>query len=243
MSAQQRFRSLVTHIGRIYAAPDCDQRTTHLQDGLAELVEVMNPSSSADWVTMGKDSDRLMKVWVAKEGGTEAAAAVVAQLAGMLEDLADATGDDMEVECVQIKVEPPALKIHEPIQHVAVPAVPTVVVAAPAVVVKAVEEVAMVEDEKEVVVEVEDAHAEPSDADEEEQEEEVLEPEDEEAAEEEAAEEEEGGMEVEIITFRGRQYWMDVNTKKLYGFTGEDEDIGDEVGEVVNGKPTFYAAK
>jgi len=39
---------------------------------------------------------------------------------------------------------------------------------------------------------------------------------------------------------RGRAYWLEVDTKKLYAVVGDD-DLGDEIGEMVNGKPRFYA--
>jgi hypothetical protein len=65
-------------------------------------------------------------------------------------------------------------------------------------------------------------------------EEEVVEPD----AEEE--EEEESGMNVEQVMIRGRAYWLEVDTKKLYAVVGDD-DLGDEVGEMMNGKPRFYA--
>jgi hypothetical protein len=65
----------------------------------------------------------------------------------------------------------------------------------------------------------------------------VVEPE----AEEEEAEEEEG-MEVDKVVIRGRSYWMDTNSKKLYAVVGDD-DVGDEVGAIVNGKAVFLAPK
>lgn len=53
-------------------------------------------------------------------------------------------------------------------------------------------------------------------------------------------EEEESGMNVEQVMIRGRAYWLEVDTKKLYAVVGDD-DLGDEIGEMVNGKPRFYA--
>lgn len=73
-----------------------------------------------------------------------------------------------------------------------------------------------------------------------EEEEEVVEPEEEEAEEE----EEDAGMEVEQVMIRGRTYWKDTNTNKLYAVVrGEDgeDDVGDEVGVLENGKPKFLA--
>lgn len=67
------------------------------------------------------------------------------------------------------------------------------------------------------------------------EEEEVVEP-----AEEEEVEEEDSGMNVEQVMIRGRAYWLEVDTKKLYAVVGDD-DLGDEIGEMVDGKPRFYA--
>ena len=60
----------------------------------------------------------------------------------------------------------------------------------------------------------------------------------EEVEETEEEEEEEAGMEVEQITIRGKNYWIETNTKKLYAIVGED-DVGDEVGAMVGGKAVF----
>ena len=59
----------------------------------------------------------------------------------------------------------------------------------------------------------------------------------EEQAEEEQAQEEEG-MEVEPIKIKGKNYWIDTATHKLYAVVGED-DVGDEVGAIVAGKAVF----
>jgi hypothetical protein len=91
-------------------------------------------------------------------------------------------------------------------------------------------------EEEEEVVEEEEEEEEVEETVEEEEEEEVLEPET-----EEAAEEEEAGMEVEQVFIRGRAYWLETNTQKLYAIVDE-EDVGDEVGAMVNGKPQFLAA-
>jgi hypothetical protein len=100
------------------------------------------------------------------------------------------------------------------------------------------EEEEVVEEEEEVVEEdvEETVEEEEEEVEETVEEEEVLEP----AAEEEA-EEEEVGMEVEQVFIRGRAYWLETNTQKLYAIVDE-EDVGDEVGAMVNGKPQFLAA-
>ena len=67
------------------------------------------------------------------------------------------------------------------------------------------------------------------------EEEEEEEEEDEEVEEEEAEE----GMEVEVRTIRGKKYWFEAKTKKLYAIVGED-DVGDEVGILLaNGTPVM----
>lgn len=104
------------------------------------------------------------------------------------------------------------------------------------------EEVVDEEVVEEEVVEVVEEVVEEEEVDEEEvveeevdEEEEVVEPE-----EEVVEEEESDAMEVEQITIRGRQYWLETNTKKIYAVVDED-DVGDEVGEMVANKPRFYA--
>jgi hypothetical protein len=47
-------------------------------------------------------------------------------------------------------------------------------------------------------------------------------------------------MEVEQVVIRGRTYWIDTNSKKLYANAAGDE-VGDEVGAMVNGKPVFLS--
>ena len=89
------------------------------------------------------------------------------------------------------------------------------------------------------------------------EEEEVVEPEEEEATEEEVADEEateEGEGEEEETpaeeepegvlkkVFRGRTYWMGETSGTLYTYTGDDEDVGDEVGKVVDGRAVFLTA-
>ena len=93
MSAQQRYRTLVHHIGRIYAAPE-GTRTELLQTGLDQIVSVVGPTNATAWTTVSADSDRLLKVWVAKERehNEVASAAVAEQLADMLRELASAPG-------------------------------------------------------------------------------------------------------------------------------------------------------
>ena len=46
-------------------------------------------------------------------------------------------------------------------------------------------------------------------------------------------------MEVEQVTIRGRMYWLETNTKKLYA--NDNDEVGDEVGAMVNGKPLFLS--
>ena len=61
---------------------------------------------------------------------------------------------------------------------------------------------------------------------------------------EESEEEEEEGMEVARRRIQGRDYWWEEKSNKLYAFTGEDDDVGDEVGILLaNGKPVLLACK
>jgi hypothetical protein len=54
----------------------------------------------------------------------------------------------------------------------------------------------------------------------------------------EAEEEEEEGLEVEPIMIRGRKYWLG-SDKQIYAVI-DDDDVGDAVGEMVDGKPRFF---
>jgi hypothetical protein len=69
-----------------------------------------------------------------------------------------------------------------------------------------------------------------------------VEPDEEEEIEvEEEVEEEEEGMEVEVRTIRGKKYWYEAKTKKLYAIVGDD-DVGEEVGILLaNGTPVMIA--
>jgi hypothetical protein len=82
-----------------------------------------------------------------------------------------------------------------------------------------------------VVTNAEEAEVEEAEEEEEEEEEEAEEAEE---AEEEAEEE---GMEVEQVTIRGRKYFKDVKTNKLY--VDDNDEPGEEAGAIVNGKPVF----
>ncbi len=336
MSAQQRYRTLAHYIGRVYTAEN-GTRTDTMKTGLDEITAVVNPHDSRGWATVGADSNRLLKVWEAKENNP-AAAVAAAQIGDLLAELAaDAASA-------------PVLVVQDHIQHVhpfgyhqtpiTTRPVPTdevssiassesledsddsasvassvkqvTITAAPAVPLTEEEaeatddetevnhldedsdeaEVEAAEDESEkastvsapvpdVEEDAEEAAADEGEDEEEakqimidgkmywlekatqilyavadddevgdevgkmvdgkpvfnktaEAEEEVVEPD----AEEE--EEEESGMNVEQVMIRGRAYWLEVDTKKLYAVVGDD-DLGDEVGEMVNGKPRFYA--
>ena len=134
------------------------------------------------------------------------------------------------------------------------PAVPVVQKAsapAPATVVQKAQEEEEEEEEEEEVEEEEEEEVEVEEEVVEEEEEEVVEEEVEEEEEEEVVEEEvveeeveeveeEEGLEVEQITIRGRTYWLDANSNKLYA-NAEGDEVGDEVGAMVNGKPLFLA--
>jgi hypothetical protein len=265
MSAQQRYRTLVQSIVRIYAAPE-GKRTELLQDALDEIMSVIGPISASQWCVVNADTDRLLKVWAAKEKD-EAAVAVVEQLTDILRELMAAPCITLPpipapVLCVKdeiIQHVPALLPVKvmnpEPVTKAAIeakgapaPALKIEVKAAPPkpvvpAVVVAVKKVVEVEEEvEEEVVEEETEEEEEEVVEEEEdqspeEEEEVVE---EEVVEEEAEEEEEAGLEVEQMTWRGRTYWRDVNTNKIYAVVDED-DVGDEIGELVNGKVALYA--
>jgi len=56
-------------------------------------------------------------------------------------------------------------------------------------------------------------------------------------------EDEEEGMEVEVRTIRGKKYWYEAKTRKLFAIEGED-DVGDEVGILLaNGTPVLLVSE
>ena len=250
MSAQTRYRTLIEHIGRIYAASDNEKRTELLQAGLDQIVSVVDPQSAHQWTTVGADSDRLLKVWVAKEHD-EAAKAVAEQLTDILRELIrSSTEENNESSVVTVS------KVEEPVVHVQ--AEPVVAVKKEEVVAVKKEEVVTVkkiepppvlvvesEDEDEGDAEVDEAEV---DAETDEDEGSVVEPDAE--GEEEDEGEDEG--EIDYIAFRGTEnkYLWNSATKKVYGIVTDDdgeEAQGEEVGSVVNGKVKLnvkpYSAK
>jgi hypothetical protein len=262
MSAQTRFRTLVQHIGRIYSAKEeGGSRTELLQSGLNEIMTVIGPKDAKGWATVTADSERLLHIWVAKESDSTAAA-VSTQLVNLLKELASAEElKDSDHPALVISEtnpnsnsNPNANPVPDIIRHSSGLAIPTPVPAyVPAshlsfpVASRYIPEPSLIES-KEDLEEVKEVTIGPGEEEEVEEEvveeevleeEEVVEPEVEEV--EEAAEEEEEGMEVEKYFHRGRSYWRDTNTDKLYSVIDGDE-VGDEVGALVGGKPQFLAA-
>ncbi len=287
-----RYRTLVSHLTKVYAAEE-SARTTVLQEGLDDIVTKIQPTG---WRAVTADSRRLLTVWKARESrpGTDELAG---QILDSLEEFSREpqapvpppvpapipvsepihiptspvsiiTPPPIRLEVEEIVLEAPRVDLtpfapaiitvpvvaaseeeiegeadEDDAEELSLPSqdsqegeadeVDETPVPAPAPAVKAVivtEEVEeVVEEEEEVEEEVE-----------EEEEEEVVEPEEEEVEEEEADEEE--GMEVEKKIFRGRAYWLDVKTNKLYTVVGDD-DVGDEVGKIVDGRPVFLISK
>jgi len=263
MNTQTRYRTLVSHLAKVYAA-DESARTVALHEGLDEIVDKLQPDGAGAWKQVKADSQRLLKVWMAREtrpGDVELASQILDALDEFATDAAIVSA------VAAVVITPP-----EPLPVAVAPAVaekkPVPVAVAPAVAEKKPVPVLVVEEkvippaaviqhvvdaddddeaEEETVVEEDAEEEEETETVEEveeetEETEEVVEPEEEEEEEEEeeAAEEEEEGMEVEKKIFRGRAYWVDVNTNKLYAVIGDD-DVGNEVGKVVDGRPVFLA--
>lgn len=183
MSAQTRYRTLISNAGAIYSSVEPDVRATLLQKGLDEIVAAVNPVTPEQWSLIMTDSERLLKVWHAKES-TDAASQVVTQLMDLLRELASAPP-------VLVVSDPPSTPPMDRISHIPDPTVRAIWLG-------------------------------DSDSD---------------AVEEEEVEEEEEGMEVEQMTFRGRTYWHEPSTGKL--FANNDDEVGDEVGKLVAGRPVF----
>lgn len=253
MAAQLRYRTLVHNIGRVYASP-AEGRTDLLQAGLDEIVATQRPASAADWNTVGTDSERLLKVWVAKEGGT-AAHEAAAQIVDLLYELAaeEALVCKPESDAVRapslVVTDSAADRIAHVLPFFSGPVamgsdddssdVSSIAEDKKSIhVLEKTDEIDAEVEAAEAIDEEEEEGAAVTETEEEEEEaEEVLEPAE---AEAEADEAEEEGMEVEQIFIRGRAYWHETNTHKLYELVGED-DVGDEIGELIGGKPRFYA--
>ena len=259
MSAQQRYRTLIQFLTQIYSATDKNASTRSMNDGLAAIMVGACPNTNAEWETMSKDVSRLLKVWLIKENDP-VAQEIASQIHDMLREFTvDAPVAASPPGAFPLTVPAPTLIITDTpipaavdireisiIQHVSEDGDVVASVSSAASV--AEEEEAEVEEE-EVEAEEEEVEAEEEEVEEEEVEEEEEEVEEEEVEEEEEvvepeaeeeAEEEEEGMEVEQIFIRGRSYWLETNTKKLYAVVDGD-DVGDEVGAMINGKPVFLS--
>lgn len=251
MSAQIRYRTLVGNMTRLYSAP-AEARADYLQTGLDEIMAVNAPSSAAGWGVVGGDSRRLLKVWLAKE--TDPAAKEVAeQLTDLLGELSLSGAETATAApALVIPPSPPSLVVFEapkPADKIAyaeelvpIPKANLISLAEAAALEGSVaSSILEEEEEEEVLVEIEEeevvaapAPAAKAPVEVEEAEEEVVE-------EEEIVEEteEEEGLEVEPIMIRGRKYWLG-SDKQIYAVI-DDDDVGDAVGEMVDGKPRFFA--
>jgi len=182
---------------------------TALKNGLLEILKLQ-----ASWAVIRDDTRRFLAIW--------------AEYAGFKETVLEKQLLDMLDEFTQS----PSLVVAEKISHVVslemeVESEPED--EAPAVVVTKAEAEAEAEEEAE--------EEEEEEAEEEEEEEAEAEEEDEEAEEAEEEAEEEEGMEVEQMIIKGRKYFKDVKTNKLY--VDDNDEPGEEVGAIVNGKPVF----
>jgi glucan-binding YG repeat protein len=211
--------------GAIYASTP-EARTALLQNGLSEIVNVIKPTDKDGWAIVKTDSERLLKVWYSNEEGTSYAKEVVDQILGILTEFSSAPAPapaKMPPQGERLSAAPVAMVISEKILHV-----------------EEAEEAEAEEAEAEAEAEEAEAEAEAEEAEAEaEAEAEEAEAEAEEAEAEAEAEAEEA-VEVEQIFIRGRSYWLDTNTQKLYA-NDENEEIGEEVGAMVNGKPVFLS--
>jgi hypothetical protein len=245
-SEQLRYRTLVNNIGRVYAS-EALNRTALLQTGLGEIMDAIKPASTTQWGIVKADSERLLTVWSVKEGG-DAATAVVAQLRDILQELSSAAAIPVSFpvrgpDSITHVQNAPAFSFSFPTRDAFIrapaPVISPVVVTPPTAEIKSVTisapSLEVEEVEGEVEEEVEEVEEEVEEVEEEVEEEKVVEP-----TPEVEEEEEDDGMEVEQITIRGRTYWIDTGSQKLYA-NAEGDEVGDEVGALVNGKPVFLA--
>ena len=223
MSAQQRYRILVPYLTGLYST-DTQGRLDMLRDGLLALSEC----SGGDWAIIRADAERLLRVWSCRENNDPTAREIASQILGALGDFTE--GDNTPTLVIK-EEEPPLVISHvqagpQVVSMVTQPKAVSVAVAQPQV-------VSMVTQPKAgpVVLSTsltgldEDSDDTPIEESEEE-------------------EEEEEGMEVARRRIQGRDYWWEEKSNKLYAFTGEDDDVGDEVGVLLaNGKPVLLACK
>lgn len=226
MSSVQRYRTLIHYLTQIYSAKDSVARTDSMREGLDCIMTKIAPGSSADWQIVLHDVRRLLNVWEAKETD-DVAKSVVLQIVDMLKEFSQPV---LSLRTERVEKNP---VISHVVDYPFVDA-----------------RISLNVEEKEEEEESEaDADADTdADADSEEDVPDVPGPEPE-ASEPDASEEEESEaeeelpaapeaeMEVEQITIRGKTYWHDAASGKLFAVV-DDDDVGDEVGILVNGKMT-----
>jgi hypothetical protein len=207
-----RYKALIPSLVNLYVANNTMERTTALRDGLLAL-------DTGDWAITKKDADRLLTVWASKESDP-AASAIVGEIDSILAEFIETSAPTLVITD----------EMTEPIQHVhPVRTQPTWPCQA----------------QKPVFVQAQPVFVEEAEEDEEQDTDKAMDVEEEveveEEAEEEEEEEEEEGMEVEKRKIRGVNYWYEEKTNKLYAIIGDD-DVGDEVGVLLNGKPVLLAS-
>ena len=240
MSAQQRYRILVPYLTGLYST-DTQGRLDMLRDGLLALSEC----SGGDWAIIRADAERLLRVWSCRENNDPTAREIASQILGALGDFTE--GDNTPTLVIK-EEEPPLVISHvQASQVVSMVTQPKVVsmVTQPQVVsmVTQPKAVSVAVAQPQVVSMVTQPKAGPvvlstslTGLDEDSDDTPIEESEEE--------EEEEEGMEVARRRIQGRDYWWEEKSNKLYAFTGEDDDVGDEVGILLaNGKPVLLACK
>lgn len=223
MSSVQRYRTLIHYLTQIYSAKDSVARTDSMREGLDCIMTKIAPGSSNDWQIVLHDVRRLLNVWEAKETD-DVAKSVVLQIVDMLKEFSQPV---LSLRTERVEKNP---VISHVVDYPFVDA-----------------RISLNVEEKEE--EEEESEAEADAEAEEESEEDVPDVPGPEASEPEASEEEESEveeelpaapeaeMEVEQITIRGKTYWHDAASGKLFAVV-DDDDVGDEVGILVNGKMT-----
>jgi len=176
------------------------------------LLEVLKLQTG--WAVIRDDTRRFLAIWAEYAGFNNTV--LEKQLLGMLDEFAQA----------------PSLVVAEKITHV---------ISMDMDVEETVKVIKETEPESEEESEPEPESESEEEVESEEEEEPEVKVEKVEAEAEAEAEDEEEGMEVEQITLRGRKYFKDVKTNKLY--VDDNDEPGEEVGSLVNGKPVFLAKK
>jgi len=204
-----------------------------MREGLENIMISLSPMTSSDWETVMNDVRRLLSVWESKESDA-VARSVVLQIEDMLKEFSQPPKMSPKL-LISESSRPPVISHvvdHQPESESDCESEVDDTCGSQPEHTKDEESEDVPEPDADVDVDA-DADADKSEPEVEEEEVEEEEVEEEEEPEDEVEAEVE--MEVEQITVRGKTYWYDPSSRKLFAVL-EDDEVGDEIGILVNGK-------